>query len=306
MSCHWAQQSIPLYYYGELPPEEEERLEDHLDGCEACRRESERYRAMSAALDRREAPVDPDLLAECRHGLMRAVYHQEAPERRSVHASPWASFREGFASLFGALPRYRQAAGAVALIALGFFSARLTTDRQPVAPPSDVVSSTIRSIQPDDSGQVQIALDETRRRVISGKLEDARIRGLLLAAAREEDNSAVRMESVGILKNLPMRDVRGALVNAALHDPNAAVRLRALEGLKPYAAQPEVRDALSKVLLNDENTGVRIQTIDMLIAHPDDSMVGVLQDLVQKENNSYVRLKCARALREMNASIGTF
>jgi hypothetical protein len=33
---------------------------------------------------------------------------------------------------------------------------------------------------------------------------------------------------------------------------------------------------------------------------------GVLQEVVQKENNSYVRLRCQRALEDMNASVGTF
>ena len=44
----------------------------------------------------------------------------------------------------------------------------------------------------------------------------------------------------------------------------------------------------------------------MLIAHGDESVVGVLQNVVQKENNSYIRMRCERALREMNASVGTF
>jgi len=123
---------------------------------------------------------------------------------------------------------------------------------------------------------------------------------------REEDNPAVRVESVGFLKNLPAADVRGTLINALLHDANSAVRLKALEGLKAYAGQRDVRQALAKVLLNDENPGVRIQTIDLLIANRDDSTVAVLQNVVQKENNSYVRLKCERTLREMNASVGTF
>jgi hypothetical protein len=35
-------------------------------------------------------------------------------------------------------------------------------------------------------------------------------------------------------------------------------------------------------------------------------MVGVLQGVVQREDNSYVRQKCEKALKEVNASIGTF
>jgi hypothetical protein len=32
----------------------------------------------------------------------------------------------------------------------------------------------------------------------------------------------------------------------------------------------------------------------------------VLQNLVQKDGNSAVRLKCEKALKDMNASVGTF
>jgi len=42
------------------------------------------------------------------------------------------------------------------------------------------------------------------------------------------------------------------------------------------------------------------------VAQRDDSMVGVLQGMVQGENNDYVRLKVEKALKDMNASIGTF
>ena len=69
---------------------------------------------------------------------------------------------------------------------------------------------------------------------------------------------------------------------------------------------PEVRKALAQVLLADDNPAVRMQAVDLLVAHRDDAMVGVLQNLVQKEDNSYVRLKCEKALKEMNASVGTF
>ena len=61
-----------------------------------------------------------------------------------------------------------------------------------------------------------------------------------------------------------------------------------------------------QVLMTDENPEVRKQVIDLLVAHRDDSMVGMLQNLMQREDNSYVRLKCEKALKEMNASIGTF
>jgi hypothetical protein len=308
MNCDLVVESIPVYCYGELPPEEEEKLEHHVQGCSACRRELERYKALAAALDSREVDLPPALLSECRHDLTRAVYRSQAPAALRG-AGAWSGFRDGFRALFASFSRYRQPIGAVALIALGYFSARLTTSPQgagPGAPASDIIYSAVHSIQPDPSGQVRISLDETRRRVVSGNLDDKHILRLLLAAAKEEDNPAVRVESVGMLQSQPGGDVRDMLLNRALHDSSAAVRLKAIDGLKPFEADPQVRRTLAEVLLNDANPGVRIRTIDMLVEHQDGSMVGVLQDVVQRESNSYVRLKCERALRAMNASVGTF
>jgi HEAT repeat protein len=110
-----------------------------------------------------------------------------------------------------------------------------------------------------------------------------------------------------ILKTRPYSaDVRRALLQALQHDPNPGVRLKALEGLKQFAAEPDVRSTLAGVLLADDNPGVRTQAIDLLIQKREEDIVGVLQELMQKDNNNYVRLRCQRALQEMNASVGTF
>ena len=310
MNCEWVRTAIPLYFYGELPPEQEERMEDHLAGCEACRREMERQQTLASALDRREMAAPEGLLAECREDLMAAVARNQAPAGHSVQPHAGPSIREGFRALMAGLRGLRQPIGAVALVAFGYFSAQLA-GRVPRAGRSEAgaepVVSRVRSVLPDASGRVQIALDEVRPRVVSGRLEDQNIQRLLMAAAREENNPGVRVESVDLLKgHAGSAEVRVALLNAVAHDENPGVRLKALEGLKSFAGDAQVRKTLAQVLLRDENPGVRIQAIDMLTASRDDSMVGVLQSLVERENNSYVRLRCEKALQDMHASIGTF
>jgi HEAT repeat protein len=96
------------------------------------------------------------------------------------------------------------------------------------------------------------------------------------------------------------------LLNALQHDSNPGVRLKALEGLKNLSADPQVRQVLAQVLLADDNAGVRTQAIDLLIQHKEDRMVGVLQELMRKEDNGYIRLRCQKALHEMNASVETY
>jgi len=84
--------------------------------------------------------------------------------------------------------------------------------------------------------------------------------------------------------------------------------LKALEALKPYASQKEVRSALTKVLLADQSATVRTQTIDLLVTtrRNESELAGVLQDMMRREQNTYIRQRGQTALRAMNASLETF
>ena len=311
MTCDSVSKLIPLYFYAELTPDEEDRVEQHLHECSACAREMERQRALAAALDTRNTEAPPSLLDDCRADLMAAI--QGGAPRREPAKGPWTLFLEALGATFSGAVRLRQPVGAMALIAVGFFAARfigVTPGRGNVTTaglaPSDEVFSTVRSVQPDNAGHVQIAFDETRRKVLSGSMQDPNVRRLLLAAANEE-NPAVRVESVDLLKSqAAAAEVRDALLNRVVADPNDGVRLHALEGLKPFIDDPAVRKTLAQVLLADRNDAVRMQVVDLLVARRDDSTVGVLQNVVQREENNYVRLKCEKALKAMNASVGTF
>jgi hypothetical protein len=311
MSCEAISKLIPPYFYGELSAEEEERVEDHLHACAVCAREMESQRRMAAALDRRDAEIPAGLLNECRANLMAAI-GREAPV---IDPAPKKSGRTSLLELAGGMfhgfSRWRQPVGALALVAIGFFAARFTGYNpaalpQTVSTPADEVFATVRSVLPDSSGNVQISYDETRRRVISGPVDDQAIQRLLMAASRE-DNPAVRVEAVEFFKEHPgAAGVRDALLNAVAHDPNAGVRLKAMEGIKTMSHGADVRSALMQVLQQEDFPAIRMQAVDLLVASPDESMVGALQGLVQRESNDYVRLKFEKALKEMNASIGTF
>ena len=318
MTCDSISKFVPLYYYGELTPEEEEQLEAHTHQCAGCAREMERQRTLAAALDKRQAPVPLLLLEDCRADLLAAI-QGGAPRAEPTSKGPWRLFLDAVSASFSGMGRMRQPIGALALVAIGFFAARLSNTAAPSGSPSspssplssltsptDDIYSTVRSVQPDSAGGVSIALDETRRKVVKGRMDDSNIQRLLLAAAHE-DNPAVRVESVDLLRSQAgSTEVRDALLNVLMQDTNPGVRLKAIDGLRPLAADQEVRKTLRHVLLSDDNVAVRMQVIDLLVAHRDDNMVGVMQGLVQRENNNTVRLKLEKALRDMNASIGTF
>lgn len=314
MSCEEVVREIPLYGYGEVSPETEERVESHLAECAACRREMERQRAFLELLDTRDdaAAVDAALLTRCRAGL-RGALEEEA--RRAAAQPAWRRWWDDVVSSFRVPVMVRVPVGAVALFAMGFFAARYT--QQPVATGDagatqaslvQPMFSTVRSVEPASAdGEIAIAVDDVARHVVRGRVDDPRIQQLLLGAVREETNPGIRAQSITVLQGrAASQEVREALIEAASHDPSAAIRLRALEGLRQQAANAAVRQMLANVLLMDDDAGVRSGAIDVLSGQHDASMVGMLQEVVQQEDDNYVRARVQQLLEAMRASVGTY
>jgi len=301
MKCVEVIDQFPLYSYGEVSSEVEERVESHLAECADCRREFARHRSFMEALDRREDVTEAALLTACRVDFRRRL--------AAENTRPTGGWFENLRNLSQFHIPLRIPVGAMALVALGWLGARYTPEKfgGMRAGLTQPMFSNVQSIEPGDSGKIQIAVDEIQRRVVSGNLADPQIQKLLLNAVREESNPGVRVESIGVLKNSADSEaVRQALIDAVSHDPNAGVRLKALEGLKQYAGDATVRKTLANVLLKDDNPGVRVQAIDLLTAHHDDSIVGVLQDVIQKEDDGYIRTRARDLLQTMKASVGTY
>jgi len=347
LDCGWARAQLALSLYGELSFDEEEKLESHVDACADCRKALDREKRLHAAFD--SVAVDPaaSLLARCRQDLWDQLKELPPPEEAAPLPAPragasrpmwwghelWDRFVDALmlhaepATAGRASWKWMRPLGAVALVAIGFFGARIAPmvggTGTPFGAGGDLMSLTepaaahVRYVEPGAGGQVQIVVDETRQRIVSGRLDDRKIRSLLLTAAKDPSDPGLRTETLDILNNLIQNnvtqedhdsasDVRDALVFALRHDQNAGVRLKALEGLKPMAHDSEVRAALASALLNDANPGVRTQAIDVLTTGPglsvDRDIVGTLQELMLHENNAYVRDRCRLVLESLKAS----
>ena len=120
MRCEEVRETLPLFLYGELSFDEEERVELHIDECVACREALEREKVLFRSLDAAEAIPDQDLLIECRAELRQSLA-QAQPQRASI----WDKIREGFTIHFHFAPGMAQPVGAVAMLVLGFAAARM-------------------------------------------------------------------------------------------------------------------------------------------------------------------------------------
>jgi hypothetical protein len=311
MTCTEATQEIPNYCYGEVSSEIEEAVESHVAGCENCRTELARHRRFLELLDERDTVPDAGLLVQCRNDLSR-VLRQGKTVAHGPAWRGWHNFSESLRNLAHVNIPFRVPVGAMALVAIGFVGARYTPEkfggvRAALAAP---MFSNVRSVEPSPSGQVEIAVDETRRHVVSGALDDPRIQALLVNGVTDGSNPNVRLQSIQVLHSAgaapDSEQVRQALIGALEHDPSPKVRLKAIEGLKQFGGDPDVHTALANVLQKDDDATVRAQAIDLLSAHRDESLVGVLQNAVQKEDDPYVKEQMRQMLEQFKASIGTY
>ena len=317
MNCQPVRDQLPLLIYGELSFDEEEAVETHLETCADCRAALDQERELMSVFDQVAVEPSPALLRACREDLAQrlASEHQATAAITEVaakvpHVSLWDRFIDAITMPVNML----RPAGAVALVALGFFGARFapagmqsTLGTMSLA---DVGASRVRSVEPAADGTIHIVLDETRQRTIDGSMEDEAIRELLLSATKDPSDG-LRAETVTLLTTRPATaDVRDALIYTVRNDQNAGVRLKALDGLKTFTGETDVRGALADVLATDNNPGIRIRAIEMLVKNLNDAsdkpadrrIVGVFQELLSRETDPYMRQLCLHALELMNAS----
>lgn len=305
LECEAAVEQLSLYLYSELSFDEEELLEQHLSGCAKCRVALEQEKALHGLMDSAGAEVPAGLLVACRQRLSNELSAQ----------GPAVSWWKQLAGSFNWQMAWKPV-GAMAMLAIGFFGGRAVTrgpgEGIPGTSGGVAPVSRVRYVEPDAQGNVQIVFDETRQRIVRGRLDEEPIRRMLLAASRDASDPGLRAETVNILSQRSQAsEIRQALLAALTNDTNAGVRLKALEGLKAYAGDIETRRALVRVLAEDENPGIRTRVIDMLTRDAgtprfDAQMVGTLQELVRREPNGYVRERCQRVLRDVNASAEIF
>ena len=218
----------------------------------------------------------------------RAWYHRLAFDpgawMRQVRFSPALAsviFMVGFGGGIGAM--YQMGSG----------RASVPTPMAQVTTPAEASISGITSIQRDpNTNQVKVQYDKVMPESVEGAATDPKIQDLLLYAAKSNENSGVRLNSVDALKGKSDDPrVRETLTYSLRYDSNPGVRLQALEGLGPLVKDDiRVRNAVLDALLNDSNLGVRSGALHSLEPVKADSSVRMaLQQLAKEDPSDYIR-----------------
>jgi hypothetical protein len=299
MTCVECESNLVFYLYGELSATDEEAIEQHLDGCANCRACEGRLAAMHRAVEAERQEPSLELLSACRQGLAATL---------SITSSSWP-MRAGWPA-FGLAGWSWRLAGCAALVAVGFFAARVSPGVFTGVPGDRAaVTSSVSHVEPLGDGRVRIVMQDSVAREMAGRIDDQAVRALLVSAARQTHDPAVRVDSLEMLRSrVEYPEVRAMLLEVLRKDPNDGVRMKALDTLRPVAEQPEVRTVLLDALREDQNAMVRAHAVDLLTmgTAPSSDLAGALQELMQREENVEVRRQGQRVLRSMNASLETF
>jgi len=313
MKCEWVRENIVLQVYGELADDARHELEQHVARCADCAAELKAEQEFHALLaqDRASDPLfsepSPNLLASSRMRLQEAL--ETAPQ-----GTFWSRLPFDPAVWLGQV-RFSPALASAILI-LGFAGGVGTTykfaahtdqisplPQQAQAVPADAAIAGIDSVTQDPgSNKISIKYNAVSTQEVQGSLNDQRIQQLLLYAARNNYNSGVRMDSVGLLTQKPTdTQFREALVYALQYDSNPGVRFKALDALGPYVKDDtQVRDSLLHALVNDTNPGVRTEALRMLEpVKADGSVRGVLMTLAAKDSSQYIRSQARTLLAQL-------
>jgi hypothetical protein len=307
MKCEIAQQNIILAEYGELPDELQLSLEQHLSGCEECRREWNALIALNEELAL--APMlepSPNLLTASRMRLDEALDNMPArsvTQRLFGNAFRWLSFVQGAPAL------------ATLLIGTGFlggnFIGRYQAAHAPQLPRPVILSNSANGaiasvsgiVQTPNSELVQVKYNRLVPETVQGSLDDPEIRQLLMLGTKLATNTDVHANSVALLASECRAghncdassggdgEIRATLVSSLRYDKSPAVRLKALDGLQPYVAKDEhVRDAVLDALMYDKSADVRSQAISMLTpVEADSSVRQVLRTVSSQDANPAIR-----------------
>ncbi|HXJ94851.1 MAG TPA: HEAT repeat domain-containing protein [Terriglobia bacterium] len=317
MNCQDFSENLALYDYAELRGDERAALEDHLAGCEQCRKVLEQSRRLADLLSQQDQAELvgslPSLLVECRQHLEIALDREQTGWR--------ALLRAWLPPVAAAHPA--RAMTALTLVALGFSLGWLLRPRTetntltpgPVTNTSpaqmavgDLGNARINSISqvaPDpETGDVKITLNAERRVTMEGSLDNPNIRQVMLYALKSYDNPGIRLDTLNALRKGGVDPaVRDVLLYTLEHDPNAGVRLQALRNVTGASWDSDIAHGFLQAAEKDPNLGVREAAIDSLVSHVSsedgDDLIPALQHLASEDSDRYVRIKALAALREM-------
>ncbi len=323
--------------FGELSPEDRQRLDRHTATCEACAEELRSLQATLQLTAERERPEPPPSFWHG-YGPRLARRMERAAARHPSLAARLAAWWQPITDVPPVMQWALQGALAVALVLGGFWLGRqppspgasddlllgadepasTLTGRMPAAQFAQAQrASTPRLTNIEDitydvsAGTVAIRYNAMSDVIVRGAPDDPAIQQLLQTAMLNDQNPAARLNALQAVEDTRPNandDLVQALTYLAQTEQDPNMRLRAVRSLRALqqetgsTLQASTRDVLINILLNASNGALRIEALQALMdTAPADQSTDYLYE-VQDDSNSYVRYQAQQALQRTSTS----
>jgi hypothetical protein len=241
--AHYDEDELTLYYYGEAG--HPDRVEQHLQACEACAVVYRRIAVTLATVGAIDVPERDE-----RYGLSvwQRIRHDLPPQEASwlVRWSRW--HRPVLVGVVGLL------------IVTSFVAGRSSRQTGPT---------------PVDMGQAQNLADL--------RLELREMREMLTLSLMQQQSATERLRGVSGSTQIeqPGNEIIRALLDTLLHDPNVNVRLASVDALRRFSEQDLVRQEIARALADPSFPLVQIAVIDFMVETHNKDAIDALRRLSQ-------------------------
>ncbi len=322
MNHNEIKEKLILFVYEEIPENEKNILEDHLQNCAECREEFENLLKFYSK-SKNEFPVNDEFLSDARRELRKSLYEEN--ERKSFSRNIFDELKLFFSK------NYAYAFASISFLVIGFLAGYLIFSQNENADQnfmkygnssklisqndeailSDTKISDFRFIDSDASdGEIEFSFYAVKPMQIKGNINDESIQKLLAYSLMNQDNDGIKLRTIGAISSQPKSQIekddriKDALISTLKNDQNAGVRREALLALEKFDYDEKVKDVILSVLSNDENPGLRIAAIKILNSRTehknnlDDEIIKVLENKSENDNNNFVRVSAKSLLEE--------
>ena len=249
MRCEDTAAQLVDYLAGTLSDAERQVLEQHLQSCDACRKELQNVSETWQRLGDLKADQPDSRAMRTRFDAMLADAQRAqsvvAPIPLRTKAGLWFQRHRGLQPLL-------QAAAAVLLLVAGIQLGRTFAAPSPA-------SSDMRAL----------------------RAEVRDLRQMVTLSLMQQQSASERLKGVGFSNQLdrPGNEVVSALIDTLMHDSNVNVRLASIDALKRFAERDTVRTAAINALDTQTSPLVQMALIDFVVETQERGAIDALRRL---------------------------
>jgi hypothetical protein len=253
MNCKDIEAALPEYLENSLDPASREEIRKHLESCEKCRIEAEKWAELLQVMDAGELEQPSPAVRENFQSLLQSELNLQA----TAGILKEGPTKKNNVILSLASPVWKAAAAIVLLLGGVWIGTWVKSPKEAAAP--EQISALRKEVK------------EMKEMVLFSLLDD--------------ESASQRLKAVSYAEEIPNPDhkVIDALVSTLNNDKNVNVRLAALYSLARFIDNAAVRDSLITSLKKQTEPLIQVVLINMLAEKKETRAIAPIREILSRD-----------------------